>query len=182
MNSNGNNPAKQEIDPAMQDQLDAYAREFSGALTRYFAKRGCQQATIDDLVQEVFMRLAKRAEGDAIENPEAYLMQTASSVWHSHLRYRQRRAHGDHIEFSEEIHAGEHFSPERVLEGREKVQQLVDALYELPARTRQVYVQCRIDGMKRKDAARRLGISVSAIEKHLMKASEFIGDLFGEEE
>lgn len=182
MNNGSGGKADRRIDSVHADQLDAYARQFRSALTRYFARRGCQHATIEDLVQDVFMRLARRTRGGDIENAEAYLMQTASSVWHDHLRRRQRRSHSEHVDYEEEIHAPVHFSPERVLEGREQIQRLVDALNALPARTRQVYVQCRIDGVKRKVVADRLGISVSAVEKHLMTASVHIGDLFGDEE
>lgn len=170
------------LDPVNADQLAAYARQFQPALTRYFARRGCQKATIEDLVQDVFVRLAKRTSGGEIENAEAYLMQTASSVWNDHLRKRQRRAHTDHVEYEEELHSPVYFSPERVLEGREQIQRLIDALKALPARTRQVYVHCRIDGMRQKAVADRLGISVSAVQKHLAAASIHIGDLFGDEE
>lgn len=182
MNERSGIEETQGIDPELQDQLDAYARQFRPALSRYFQRRGCQRATTDDLVQDVFVRLAKRTSGGEIENAEAYLMQTASSVWNDHMRKRQRRSHSEHVEFQDEFHGDEGFSPERVYEGREQIQRLADALGELPVRTKQVYVQCRIDGMKRKDVADRLGISVSAVEKHLMKASEYIGDLFGDEE
>lgn len=177
-----NNDKDAVIDLADADQLAGYARQFQPALSRYFARRGCQKATIEDLVQDVFVRLAKRTSGGEIENAEAYLMQTASSVWNDHLRKRQRRAHTDHVEYEEEIHGAVHFSPERVLEGRETIQRLVDALKALPARTRQVYVHCRIDGMRQKAVAERLGISVSAVQKHLTAASIHIGDLFGDEE
>ena len=47
---------------------------------------------------------------------------------------------------------------------------LLDALEELPPRTRQVFVLCRIEGMRQKGVAKRLGVSVSAIEKHMIKA------------
>ncbi|QTD57482.1 RNA polymerase sigma factor [Parasphingorhabdus cellanae] len=166
--------------PVDPDQLAKFARLYDTALTRYFAKRGCQDATVQDLVQEVFIRLAKRSVERVIENPEAYLMQTASSVWNDHLRYRQRRNHNDHIEYDEEMHAGEAFSPARVLEGKQEIERLMEALQQLPPRTRQAYLLCRVEGMKRKTAAERMGISVSGIEKHLMKATLYIARLFGD--
>ena len=169
-------------DQPRTERLAGYARDYGMALKRYFSRRGAPAELADDLTQEVFVRLAGRAATTKIENAEAYLMQTASSVWKDCLRHRQRRSHHDHIHYEEELHAPEAFSPERVFEGREAVQRLAEALYALPARTRQIYVHCRIDGMKRKEVAKRFGISVSAIEKHLMKATEHIGELFGDEE
>ena len=41
-------------------RLDDFARQYRPALTRYFRKRAAQKADVDDLVQEVFARLAVR--------------------------------------------------------------------------------------------------------------------------
>ena len=133
-------------------------------------------------MQDVFVRLAQRTQGDRVENAEAYLMQTASSVWLDHHRRRKRRGEDEHVEYVDAQHAPEYFSPQRVVEGREAIRRVIDVLNALPERTRQAYVLCRVDGMKRKDVAKRLGVSTSAIEKHLMKASLRIGQAFGEEE
>ena len=161
-------------------QLEELARRYGVALSKYFGRRGCNHADIDDLIQNVFTRLAGRRATTHIENPEAYLMTTASSVWKDYSRKRNRHGYNAHVEYDDEQHSVEGFGPDRVLEGREAVKRLVAALMELPPRTRQVYVLCRVDGMKRKDVARRIGISVSAIEKHLMKATTHISVLFGD--
>lgn len=44
------------------------------------------------------------------------------------------------------------------------------ALNELPERTRRVFVLVRFEEMSYKLVAQRLGVSVSAVEKHVMKA------------
>lgn len=162
--------------------LATYAKEFGPVLLRNFMRRGAQKATAEDLAQNVFVRLAQRASGEDIENPQAYLMQAASSVWNDHLRKRYRRSHTDHVEYEEFKHAPEAFHAERVLEGVEALQRIVDALDELPERTGQIYALCRIEGMKRREVAKRLGISVSAVDKHLITATAHMGSVFGEME
>ena len=59
-------------------QLEVLASQYGVALSKYFGRRGCNQADIDDLIQNVFTRLAGRRATTLIENPEAYLMTTAS--------------------------------------------------------------------------------------------------------
>ncbi len=172
-------PGKPE---GLEALLAVFGVRYQGVLMRYFRRRGAAKALAEDMVQDVFVRLAQRAEGEPVENAEAYLMQTASSVWLDHLRRRKRRGEDEHVEYVDAQHAPEYFSPQRVVEGREAIHQLIAVLNALPERTRQAYVLCRIDGMKRKDAAKRLGVSTSAIEKHLMKASLQIGQVFGDEE
>jgi RNA polymerase sigma-70 factor (ECF subfamily) len=187
--------------------LDSYAQEFGNSLLRYFLKRGAQKATAEDLTQNVFVRLAKRAAGGEIENAQAYLMQTAASVWSDHLRYRESRCHNKHDEYSEHYENNNHyeyntynsynknqeydknfehlpasFSPTRVLEGKESVKWLIDVLNNMPERTRLVYVLRRIEGLGRKEVAELLSIGMSTVDKHLMMATTQVTKRFAKEE
>ena len=57
---------------AIDDELlAAYARKFTPGLIRNFMKRGAQEATAQDLAQDVFERLAKRVSGDALKKPSS---------------------------------------------------------------------------------------------------------------
>lgn len=150
------------------------------ALIRNFQKRGAQPATAQDLAQDVFVRLAKRAKGGDIENPQAYVMQTASSVWNDHMRKRKVRAHNHHDEYEDYHHAPEVLSPERVLQGKEALKSIIAALNALPERTRDIYVLCRIRGLSRKEVADRFGMSVSGVDKHLINAKAHIAATFGD--
>lgn len=168
--------------PETDPRLEAFAREFGAALNRYFGSRCNDPDLAKDLVQEVYVRLAARTDRGEIENPRGYLMQTAASVFADFLRKKQSRRQSDHIEYRESAHSPEAFSPQRVLEGREAVKQVIRILETLPARTRQIYLLCRVDGMKRKEVASRLKITVSGVDKHLMAATKTIGLAFGDEE
>ncbi len=170
------------LQPGENQELDTLAEVYGAALGKYFAKRGCQPSTVDDLVQDVFVRMAGRTSGERLDNPEAYLMRTASNVWKDHLRRRQVRNHTAHISYEEDRHAVEDFSPERVYEGRQSIERLVVVLRDMPERTRQVFVLRRLEGMKQKDVARRIGVSESAVEKHMVKAIAFLADRFGEDQ
>lgn len=172
-------PFKNEVTKV---QLSDFARLYSMALKRYFLRRGCQSATVDDLVQEVFVRLAGRASGGKIDNPEAYIMRTASNVWRDFLRKRNTHSHSHHIEYEEGNHAMPDFSPEDIYEGQETAYQLIEALKELPSQTRHVYMLCRYQGMKQQNVARRLGVSKSYVSKHMLKAVTYLAVCFGDDE
>lgn len=144
--------------------------QYRPALTRYFRRRATQAADVDDLVQDVFTRLAVREQGDAIRQPEAYLLRSAANVWRDYLRRQKTHARDAHDEYRDEQHSSEESGPDHVLQGMQTIEVLLRALDELPGRTRQVFVLCRVEGMRQQAVARRLGISISAIEKHMMKA------------
>lgn len=163
-----------------REQIDAYAQEFQPALTAFFMRRCASQDITDDLVQDVFVRLLRRKQSGDIEHPAAYVMQTASSVWNDHLRAGQVRHVTEHEEYDDVSHSPEGFSPERVYEGREAINRILVALSHLPERTQDIYILCRFDGYKRHEVAKRIGISVSAVDKHLMAATKRVGQVFGE--
>lgn len=163
-----------------QLQLENFAQLYSKALMRYFLKRGCQKATVDDLVQDVFVRLAGRVSGGEIDNPEAYIMRTASNVWRDFLRKRNTHAHAYHVEYEEGHHAVSDFSAEDVCQGQETIYQFIEALKDLPPRTRQIFMLCRYEGMKQQDVAKRLGISKSYVSKNMLKAITYLAICFGD--
>jgi RNA polymerase sigma-70 factor (ECF subfamily) len=162
-----------------QQLLESYAKQFGNSLKRYFQRRGAQKATAEDLTQTVFLRLVKRVEGNQLEKPQAYLMQAAASVWRDHLNQRRIHHYKEHVEFDENFEdLPEAFSPKRVLEGRETVKIIADLLNSLPERTKLIYLLCRIEGLKRKEVAECLSITVSAVDKHLITATTRIKDHF----
>lgn len=166
--------------PFEEAQLAELAQRFRPALVRFFGKRARQPADVEDMVQEVFTRIAARSGGAEIRDPQGYLMQAAANVWRDWVRKQATHGAGTHDTYDDEIHATEGISPERVLDAKRSVQEVLAVLAELTPSTRQVFVLCRIEGMKYSEAARRLGVSVSAVEKHMMKAIAHLANRLGD--
>ncbi|MDB5576378.1 MAG: sigma-70 family polymerase sigma factor [Bradyrhizobium sp.] len=133
-------------------------------------RRVRNHSDIDDMVQQVFERLLKRGDVTAIEQLGGYVFQTASSVFIDYQRRRRTRHADEHDQFDEHNHADVDFSPEHVLMERERLAHATTILLNLPERTRVIFVLRRLEGMKYLDIAARLGISVSAVEKHMERA------------
>lgn len=149
--------------------LDEVVARFSRPLRSFFRKRAYSDQESEDLVQEVFCRLAARDRSAPIEQPEAYIFQMAANL----LRDRARRA-ATRAAMGRELAADggsfEEISPERVLQGRQQVQALQTALGELPEKTRIVFLLHRFEDYKYAEIAQHLGLSVSSVEKHIMAA------------
>ena len=156
---------------ADEDRIFAKSSEaLRGSLRRYFAARGMPPADIDDLVQEVYLRIVRRGNPDDIDDLVPYCFATAASVLRDRHRRRGVRNADAHVTFDPELHGGEAVEPERVLLGRQALQATTRALMELPERTRQVFILRRVEGQRHSEIATRLGISVSAVEKHMLRA------------
>ena len=159
--------------PIAPGAADAFLRRLSAAyhqpLVRYFRRRVGTLEEAEDLTQEVFLRLVRRPDAEQIDNPEAFLFRTAVNL----LRDRSRRGKtfSSHMaEISDHQDRFEALSPERVLEGRQSLNSALRVLEELDERTRDVFILHRLEGLKYAEIANLYGVSVSSIEKYIIKA------------
>jgi RNA polymerase sigma-70 factor (ECF subfamily) len=140
---------------------------YAPMLRGYFMRR--IGGDIDDLVQEVLLRIERRRTKEPIDNIEGYLFQVASSVLTDTLRADRSRQRSKHTELTEFHHPVEVLSPDRVLEGKQQLALALSVLESMPERSRQAFILVRFEQMSYSAASRVMGISVSAVEKHIMK-------------
>jgi RNA polymerase sigma factor (sigma-70 family) len=168
---------KQHGDNDRAGEWQGFDQRFRGPLIAYFQRRIRNRAEAEDLTQEVFMRLARRPDQNNGESIEAYVFKIAGSVlvdWSRHQSSRRHNAHRALSDISENLTLPavlvEDRTPERVLEGKEALKGIEDALAELSERTRYIFLLSRLEHVPHRDIADLYSLSVSAVEKHVMKA------------
>ena len=150
------------------------------SLISYFRRRVRDPAEVDDLVQDVFLRIVQRGGTSGLDHFEGYVFQTAASVLADRHRRRTVRHADDHIQFDADEHAELDFDAERLIEGKTALRAATTALMALPERTRIIFLLKRLEGFRHREIAHRLGISVSAVEKHMLKAVQHLAAYRGE--
>jgi len=155
---------------ANAEALASLNTAFRSSLLGYFTRRAADVGEAEDLVQEVFERLLKRGDLTDVGHLRGYVFETASNVLTDRLRRQRSRRAGDHVTFDDSVHGDVDFSPEHVLLEREQLARATAALLRLPERSRVVFVLRRLEGLKYRDIAAQLNISVSAVEKHMERA------------
>lgn len=139
-------------------------------LVRFLARRlGCE-ATAKDLAQEIWLRLSRVNRGAPNKNPRALLFHIAANLAMDHHRVERRR-----VELVAEVQdllwpQCNEISPERNAMAEQTLIQLNAEVERLPERSREIFRMNRFDGLTQREIADRLGISVTAVEKHLQKA------------
>jgi RNA polymerase sigma factor (sigma-70 family) len=131
---------------------------------------------VDDVVQDVMLRLYQRQSEQQVENLIGYVFQVAASVVTDRARRDQVRHRSDHQTLEDEDHPVEHLTPDRVLAGKEQMSRFAQALTDMSERSRDVFVLLRFEGMSYAEAAEHLGISVSAVGKNMMRALAFLSE------
>ncbi len=167
------------------DAVKALDRSFRPALLAYFNKRVRDPGEAEDLTQEVFIRLAGHPDRHNGERLSAYVFTIAGNLLKDRAKSPStaHRRHSQSLDQIQENYAGlpelaEGRTPERVLVGKETLKDVLAALTELGERTRDIYVLSRLENMQYREIAVLHGISVSAVEKHIMKASAHLAARF----
>ena len=169
--------ADEEI-PSREEGLRAAQLEnLRYTLERFFQRRVKEREDIPDLIQDVFVRLLGRGGEANIEHLNSYVLQIAASVLVDRSRRRSVRHHDDHVQFDPQRSAEADIGPDRIVAGREALRMLMFAVEQMPERTRSVFVLRRLEQMSYKEIAKRLGLSVSAVEKHMVRAAERLASL-----
>lgn len=129
---------------------------------------GCQ-ATAADLVQDLFVRFWRRPLVQ-VEELGTYLLRCAGNIAIDHLRSEGTRGRITQ-HWQPESHA-QGCEPQAALEAGNDLRQVEAALRSLPERTRHIFLLNRIHGRTYADIAKVMGVSQSAVEKHMMRALE----------
>jgi RNA polymerase sigma factor (sigma-70 family) len=172
-------PPQVLVKEASRERLDRLARRYYAPLVSFFRKRTRNTTEVHDLVQQVFLRLAQYRDSDTIRDPEGYLFQTASNTLKDHFRNTAVRDRYIRQQMESGDAPGSGISPERVLLGRENLSLLVEGLRRLPDRTRDIFMLRCIEGLKHAEIARLHGISVRAVEKHMVRALAHLNETVG---
>jgi RNA polymerase sigma factor (sigma-70 family) len=161
---------------AVRDQpalLAEWASQYGRALQRFFSRR-MSRGEEQDLVQEVYARLAYRGDLDQVRDPQRYIFRTASNVlvdWHRHQRADMFRP----IDMDEEFE-DDSALPDRVAIGRDQVDHLIDILARMPDRTQAVFSLYHFEHMSHAQIGEALGIAVRTVEDHMARANAFLLD------
>jgi RNA polymerase sigma-70 factor (ECF subfamily) len=132
------------------------------------------QASAEEIVQNVFMKLWEKKETLKIETSlKAYLYKAVhnhslNAIKHNKV-VQQYETHLSHTMTHKETDSAERDASHKQLQGR-----LRQALSELPEQCRTVFQMSRFEDLKYKEIAERLSISPKTVENHMGKALKLL--------
>lgn len=164
------NPLKGDISPVCKAFL-AHQKGLKAFLRRYYKRA----ADVDDAVQETFLRAfageARKPEG--ISAPKEYLFQVAKhyALGDISKKINTTTDYLEDFEVSSVLIDERQVAADEQVASRQKLATVVHAVAHLPPQCRRVFVLRKFDGLRVKDIAKRLNISVSSVEKHIASGS-----------
>lgn len=143
----------------------AYRKELVNRLVTMLA---CRE-TAQDIAQESFFLLARTTAREPVSQPRAFLHRTATNLAIDHLRHRKVvERHAEATLNTDEDSS--HPSAETEAFNAQWLEILRQAVADLPPRCRDAFILHKLHGLSYREVAATLGISQSAVEKHIAKA------------
>ncbi len=150
--------------------------QYGTELKRYVAKKFGDSSDAEDIVQDAFHNLMKADGVEELDNPRAYLYQTAHNLALNRIRklkYQESYASMGHSEEEER-------SPERYIQAQNDLSAVERHLETLPENCRKAFIMHRVHAKSYQDIADELGVSISSVEKYLMRTMKFLRESFDE--
>jgi len=138
-------------------------------LKRFLARFFPDSQDIEDVAQETFLRAYVAEQQKEIEQPKAFLFRIAKNLALTKLTKKSEMI-TDYIEecgASVVIEYGAAADSE--VEAQESLGLYCDAVAALPEKCRQVFLLRKVHGLAHKEIAERMSLSVSSVEKYLLK-------------
>lgn len=164
--------------PRSQESLSVLHRviaDHEPAIRRFLRARLANHPDYEDMVQDIYLKLAEQQDvSEKLSKGEAqtryYLITMASNL----VRDRYRRSAirrevplslADQEQFENQVP-----SPEEILISHQNVAAMRKAILRLPRNCRRAFVLSRFKNLSYREIADEMSISISMVEKHIMRA------------
>ncbi len=144
-------------------------------LLRYFTMRLNAAAAAEDVVQEIYLRIVGAEVGE-IDNPSAFLYRLGTNLMLDRLKQQRRSVARDdawqgarHLRVGGEDMAADPPADDAV-DARQRLRRLLAVVDEMPPQRRRAFRLHKFDGLSHAETATAMGISRSAVEKHISAA------------
>jgi len=125
-----------------------------------------------EALQDTWLRL-ERGEGiAAVHSHDAYLFRIAVNLARDRQRAEDRRLTADEMEALLTVE-DEAPDSEQIVAARSDLRALEAVMAELPRRQRAILLAARLDGLPRREIARRYRISVRLVQRELQEAQDY---------
>lgn len=146
-------------------------------LMQYLRHNWRDQSDIEDLVQEVYVRVFEAARKEIPDKAKPFLFTTARNLLINRVRDSRVVPMEAALDLDALGIAIDTPAPDQSLMARDELRRLREAIDSLPPRYRDVVVLRRIEDLSRTEVAQRLGINETTVSEYLTKGMYALADI-----
>jgi RNA polymerase sigma-70 factor (ECF subfamily) len=155
--------------------------ELTGRLRRFVRARVSSREDAEDVIQEAYLRVLRYSAEHEVESQERLLFSAAKNLAVDNRRRRSTRERTATDYAVLEACTQSWPAADEVVYASQRLKSVEAAVAQLPPRCREVFLCNRVDGLSYTQVAAHLGISVSAVEKHMARACLLIDAMLNDE-
>ncbi|QVM94467.1 sigma-70 family RNA polymerase sigma factor [Pseudomonas sp. SORT22] len=154
--------------PAPQQQLHGLYRDHHGWLQAWLRKRLGDRERAADIAHDTFLRLLVSGRLPGHDEGRSYLVQLARNlVIDQWRRQRIEQAYLASIAHLDEPQTPSLETRAMILQTLQQIDQMLDSM---PAKVRSAFLLSRFEGLGYAEIAERLGVTVSSVQKYMIRA------------
>lgn len=142
--------------------------EYYKELLYYIKKNISNKDLAHDIAQETFEKAISFENKEEIKNKRAFLYRLAKNIMVDEIR---KNKDIKEIPYEENEISSKNEEPEELVIKQSRQMLLMNELRKLPPKRKEAFVLHIIEGFTRQEVSEKMGISVSAVEKHISRAS-----------
>ena len=146
-------------------------------LMQYLRNHWRDPSEIDDLRQEVYIRVCEAAQRERPDPAKPFVLGTARNLIIDRIRRQQIVAIEKVADLDALGIAADIPGPDRSAMARDELRRLQSAIDRLPPRCREAVVLCKIEGLSGREIAQRMGVSEATVSEHIEKGMCAIADM-----
>ena len=164
---------------ARQDDQQAYKELFTSLysyLFRFARTLLKSRESAEEVVSDVFIKVwERRKELEKIDNLKVYLYVSTRNIAYNYLD-KQRRNPTNSIDDFETEFTSIYFDPEQLLVTADMLALIQKAIDQLPPKCKMIFKLAKEDGLKYREVAEVLNVSIKTVENQLAIALQKIGN------
>jgi RNA polymerase sigma factor (sigma-70 family) len=156
-----------------KDLANGVFGNFSRGLRSFLLRRAAHSQDVEDLAQEVYLRLLRVADPQTVRCPQAYLYRVALNVLHEfsmHMHSRRMVFDSDVVAEASDLFPDDSPGPEDLCLQSDRRLLLTRAIETLAPMQRTVLILAKFHDLSREEIATRLHIAPNTVKVHLYRA------------
>jgi RNA polymerase sigma-70 factor, ECF subfamily len=153
-----------------EQAFELFFRKYNIRLCAFANKFLNDPEEAQEVVQDMFVKIwIAREDIDPGNSLKSYVFKTVQNL--SINKLRRKKVESKYIEILQLVYVDNHeFSPQESLQGMELEAHIIRSIKKLPGECRKIFELSRSEGLKYKEIAETLNISVKTVEAQMSKA------------
>ncbi len=161
----------EEIKAGNKGAFDSLFRLYYQDLCRYALFMSCNADDSEEIVQEMFFKLWQNHKQISIPVAvKSYLYTSIKNAVFNKLKHEKIKS-----AYIKETQLQEYdLDSSEIMENAESLSNISNAIEQLPQKRREIFIMCKMDGLKYREIAKKLDISIKTVENQMGEALKFL--------